>query len=151
MNPPQKYKFGFDAYGLLLFLLIMLPNIIWFTTPAPNDILRQPTTTPTLDTIGMAFQILMIAALCCIVRKNNQPLKLTPLLIATAAFTLTYWAGWITYYRGIATLPIILILTLAPCLAFICHSINRRNLPATILSTTFATCHILSSLYRLKA
>ncbi len=36
----KEYKLGFDRYGLLLFLLIMLPNFIWFAVPAPNDALR---------------------------------------------------------------------------------------------------------------
>ena len=26
----KKYRFGFDPAGLTIFLLIMLPNIIWF-------------------------------------------------------------------------------------------------------------------------
>lgn len=27
----SRYRFGFDFWGLLLFLLVMLPNFIWFT------------------------------------------------------------------------------------------------------------------------
>ena len=37
----KKYRFGFEPWGLLLFLVVMLPNLIWFAVPAPNDILRE--------------------------------------------------------------------------------------------------------------
>ena len=30
---PGKYKLGFDIWGLLLFLGIMVPNFIWFAVP----------------------------------------------------------------------------------------------------------------------
>ena len=36
----RQYKFGFEINGLVLFLVIMVPNFIWFFVPAPNDILR---------------------------------------------------------------------------------------------------------------
>ncbi len=32
----KKYKIGFDIWGALLFLIIMIPNFIWFVIPAPN-------------------------------------------------------------------------------------------------------------------
>ena len=35
----KKYRIGFDIFVLLLFLLIMIPNFIWFTVLVPNDIL----------------------------------------------------------------------------------------------------------------
>ena len=47
----QKYKLSFDIWGLLLFLIIMIPNFIWFAVPAPNDILRANSITETVDTI----------------------------------------------------------------------------------------------------
>lgn len=37
----KKYEFGFDVGCLLLFLIIMIPNFIWFAAPAPNDVLRM--------------------------------------------------------------------------------------------------------------
>lgn len=36
----KKYTLGFDIWGLIIFLIIMIPNFIWFAVPAPNDILR---------------------------------------------------------------------------------------------------------------
>ena len=48
----KKYRLGFDIWGALLFLIIMVPNFIWFVVPAPNDILRVDSITKTLDTVA---------------------------------------------------------------------------------------------------
>ena len=56
----KNYKLGFNIWGLLLFLIIMLPNFIWFAIPAPNDILRADSVTPTVDAIGSFCQIFFI-------------------------------------------------------------------------------------------
>jgi hypothetical protein len=32
MTPLNQYRFGLDPWGLILFLLVMLPNFIWFAT-----------------------------------------------------------------------------------------------------------------------
>ena len=63
----KNYKFGFDPWGLGLFLVIMLPNCIWFAVPAPNDILRAESVTPLLDTVGQVLQVVLAAALCGVV------------------------------------------------------------------------------------
>lgn len=54
----NKYKIGFDIFGLILFLLIMIPNIIWFSIPAPNDILRNESITPVIDTVNCSMHVL---------------------------------------------------------------------------------------------
>lgn len=56
----KKYKFGFDIWGMIVFLIIMLPNFIWFAVPAPNDILRTESITVIIDAIGSICQVLMI-------------------------------------------------------------------------------------------
>ena len=47
----KKYKLSFDIWGLLLFLIIMIPNFIWFLYPAPNDVLRADSVTGGIDRI----------------------------------------------------------------------------------------------------
>lgn len=86
----KQYRFGFDPWGLLLFLLVMLPNFIWFAVPAPDDILRADSVTPVVEAIGSVFQVLTVACLClafilfAIDRKN-----LSAILFATV-FTLCH-------------------------------------------------------------
>ncbi len=76
----KKYKLSFDIWGLLLFLIVMIPNFIWFAVPAPNDILRADSITGTIDTAASVCQVLMVAALC--VFRNVESKRLAFLFFA---------------------------------------------------------------------
>ena len=68
----KNYKVGFDIWGALLFLIIMIPNFIWFAVPAPNDILRTDSITQILDTVASVCQVLMIVLLCILKNKDQE-------------------------------------------------------------------------------
>lgn len=108
----KKYKIGFDVWGLLLFLMIMIPNFIWFAIPAPNDVLRTSSITETIDTVASACQVLMVAVLCILRNRESKKLCVNRLTVTAAV-----------YYAGIANEIVILGLTMPPCLAFfvLCH------------------------------
>ena len=82
MKPLKQYRFGFDPWGLLLFLLVMLPNFIWFAVPAPNDTLRTDSATPVADAIGSVFQVLTVAYLCFVILLLTVPPCLAFILFA---------------------------------------------------------------------
>lgn len=138
----KNYKFGFDICSLLLFLIIMLPNFIWFAIPAPNDILRADSITPTVDAIGSFCQIFFIIALCILQRKSTPKIQVNPLIITVIASVLLYFTGWIFYYVGVTKPFIILLLTIPPCSAFIFFAIDRKNAIALIPAIGFTICHI---------
>ena len=128
----KNYKLGVDIYSLLLFLIIMLPNFIWFALPAPNDILRTDSVTP----------IFFIIALCILQRKSTPKIQVNPLIIMVIASVLLYLTGWIFYYFGVTNPLIILLLTIPPCSAFIFLAIDRKNIIALIPAIAFTICHI---------
>jgi len=134
---------GFDIWGLALFLVIMLPNFIWFAIPAPDDVLRNLSQTPTIDRIASVFQVVMVAALCVIINQVRRKPMSKALLIAILIFILLYLIGWCLYYAGITSPVVILDLCAAPCLAFILFSVSRRNAAALISASVFMLCHIL--------
>ena len=142
MRKIKHYQFGFEVWGLVLFLLVMLPNFIWFAIPAPNDILRTASSTPIIDMVSSFFQDLTIACLCFIVNRNRPPLRLSPCVIATIACIALYYIGWVFYYTGNTQAYIILLLTVPPCAAFILFSVDRNNLPALVFASAFAVCHL---------
>ena len=85
----SRYRFGFDFWGLLLFLLVMLPNFIWFAFPAPDAILRTESVTPVVDIIGSVFQVLTLPPclafiLFAIDRKN------LPAVVLAVGFTVCH-------------------------------------------------------------
>lgn len=139
----KQYRFGFDPWGLLLFLLVMLPNFIWFAVPAPNDILRTDSVTPVVDAIGSVFQVLTVACLCLVIHTSRSKLRFSSLIIATVVCVAIYYIGWGLYYTTNVSPIVIFLLTLPPCLAFILFAADRKNLPAVIFATVFAVCHLV--------
>lgn len=141
----KKYKFGFDVWGLLLFLIIMIPNFIWFAVPAPNDVLRMDSITPIVDTIGSVCQSLMIAVLCIKKNRDCKKIHFSPLIIAVCGCCLLYFAGWAFYYCGTVNAVVILGLTLPPCMAFLLFALDRKNYIAVFPTVVFTACHIIYS------
>lgn len=89
----KKYKLSFEVWGLLLFLIIMIPmipNFIWFAIPAPNNILRANSITETIDTVASVCQVLMIAALCIVRNQESKKLCVTPFIIVVIGCCLLY-------------------------------------------------------------
>ena len=137
------YRFGFDFWGLFLFLLVMLPNFIWFAVPAPNDVLRADSVTPVVDVMASICQVLTVACLCFLINEERGKLRFSPLVITAVICVAVYYLGWALYYSGIASSWVILLLTLPPCLAFILFAADRKNLPAVLFATAFAVCHVI--------
>ena len=140
------YRFGFDFLGLLLFLLVMLPNFIWFATPSPNDVLRAESVTPVVDVIASVCQVLTVACLCFLINEERGKLRFSSLVIAAVVCVAFYYLGWALYYSGIANSWVILLLTLPPCLSFILFATDRKNLPAVLFATVFAVGHLVFAL-----
>lgn len=139
----KKYRFGFDIWGLVIFLIVMIPNFIWFAVPAPNDILRSESATVIIDTAGSICQALFIGFLCVIINKERSKLHFSPLIISSVICIILYFAGWVLYYNGITDPLVIISLTLPPCLAFILFALDRRNIIAVIFAVGFTVCHLI--------
>lgn len=137
----RKYRMGFDLWGLLLFLAIMLPNVIWFLVPAPVDILRNPSVTPAIDTAASVFQVIMVAAICMLrndIYRKPMGMGWRGGIVAAVLF---YFAGWVFYYAGVVNALVIMDLCIAPCAAFILFALARRNAVAFAADVVFILCH----------
>ena len=141
----KHYRLGFDPWGLGLFLLIMIPNFVWFALPAPNDILRAESVTPLLDNLGQIVQIVLAAAMCGVVNSANGGSGKRGLVAGVVLCVVLYFAGWAVYYTGVTSAAVVLTLCLAPCGAFLFHSAARGNAPALLAAGGFAVCHLIST------
>lgn len=139
----QKYKFGFDLWGLVLFFIIMIPNFIWFAIPAPDDILRAESKTEAIDTIASVCQVLMVISLCIFVNKERKKFRINPLVITILISCLLYFIGWIFYYNGVINAAVILDLCVMPCLSFLFFAIDRKNMIAIVPVSIFTICHLI--------
>ena len=139
----KNYRLSFEFWGLLLFLIIMIPNFIWFAVPAPNDILRTESRTETIDMVANVCQIGMIAALCVLRNKKWERIRMNPFVIGVIGCCLVYFLSWIAYYCGIVNGVVILGLTIPPCFSFLLFALDRRNGIALILISIFTICHLI--------
>lgn len=139
----KKYRFGFDISGLVIFLIVMIPNFVWFSVTAPNDILRNESVTAIVDMIGSIFQVLFIASLCILINKERNKLHFSSLIIFSIICIAIYFIGWVLYYNGITNSLVILSLTFPPCLAFILFALDRKNIIAVVFATCFTICHLI--------
>jgi len=143
VNLLKKYRFGFDIWGLLLFMAIMIPNFIWFGIPAPNDVLRADSVTEIFDTAASVCQVLMVMILCTLINREREKISMTPLIIAVFICCILYYTSWVMYYFGLTNAAVILGLTIPPCLAFLLFAVDRKNRIAVIPITVFTICHLV--------
>ena len=139
----KKYKMGFDIWGLVLFLIIMIPNFIWSAVPAPDDILRTESTTKVIDTIGSIFQVLMIFTLCVFINPKRKKLSFTKTIIAMICCCVIYYCCWVFYYLGVTNWLVIMGLTIPPCMAFLFFAIDRKNYISVVPIAIFTVCHVI--------
>ena len=139
----KNCKLSFEIWGLLLFLIVMIPNFIWFAIPAPNDILRAESITEMVDTAASVCQILMIVSICIFRNRESKKLCISPFVIMVTVCYLLYVASWIAYYNGMTNAVVILGLTVPPCLTFMFFAIDRKNSIALIPISIFTIYHLI--------
>ena len=70
----KNYRLCFEFWGLILFLIIMIPNFIYFVFPPLHDIFQTNSITETIDKAAFVSQIFMIISLCFL--KNIKSKKI---------------------------------------------------------------------------
>ena len=60
----KNYRLSFEIFGLFLFLIIMMPNFIYFVFSTPHDIFQVNSITKNIDKAAFVSQIFMIVSLC---------------------------------------------------------------------------------------
>ena len=140
----KKYTIQFDLSGLLVFLMVMIPNFIWFAVPAPNDVLRNESVTPTLDLIASIFQVIMVGLLCLVRNKSVSHIRFPSVkMVLCSLSVLLYFTAWIAYSTGIVTAAVLLALCIFPCAAFFFFEAEKKNYLAMIPTAGFTVLHLL--------
>ncbi|MDD4847879.1 MAG: hypothetical protein PHR53_03825 [Bacteroidales bacterium] len=129
----------------------MIPNFIWFAIPTENDVLRAASLTPVIDMVATIFQVIMIASLCLIKNIEYQKSENKKRLFEIIISVVIYYFGWCMYYSQIVNTAVILILCIAPCIAFIIYSIEKKNLVALISAIVFMMFHTIYGLVNFPA
>jgi len=140
----KQYKFGFSIKGLIAFLLVMAPNIVWMIAPPVNDVLAgNSAAAPALDIVQNVCRWMVVALLILLVNKSEKKNKLSKIFIAAAALCLlVYYVSWALYYIGYADPWMVVIgMAAAPSLYFIFVALWLNNYPAVVPGIIFAVIH----------
>ena len=137
----KQYEIGFDFWGFILFLAIMIPNFVWYFVPVENDILDIPTMTPVIDRISRIFQFLAVGALCVLRNVDGKTPMNTAKKIAIAVGYVIYITGWTIYFTGHSSNFTVIIITIVPAVMLMIFSSGRRNILAFYAFLMFLIFH----------
>lgn len=132
---------AFSWKGLVVFLLPMLPNLLFFIKKSP--ITNDPVSTnyPWLEAVEHGSQIIFIVCLIMLVsKKKSLILTIYPAVMGILLFI--YYGLWIGYFFIGADFTMLLFMAIIPVLYFIVGALWLHNLPAFIFSSLFGIAHI---------
>ena len=140
----EKYKFGIDFWGLILFALIMLPTIVYLCIPGLGKISSSYVG---LDVSSKVFQVIAVALLILVVRKERAKFSLTrPLVFFAGIFLMLYYIAWIFFFCGYGNSADLLFLAVCPCVSLLLYEIEGKNWFALCPTAIFAILHVVSTL-----
>ena len=143
----EKYKWGFDFWALVLFAVLMLPNIIYWCIPEFSDLGGDGV----IDTFANILQVFGVGLLIFLVQKEGKEKKekkyfFDSLFMTASLMLLLYYAAWMIYFFGTLNTGIVLFLAGCPCIALILFAIERKNYIALVPLAIFGVLHIVSAL-----
>jgi len=133
---------GFSWKGLVVFLLPMLPNILFFILPDPNGSMAVTNNNFLLDIIENGSRVMFFALLIFGVSKNESPV-LCGYTIFMAIILLSYYGFWIAYFTIGTNFIMLMSMDVFPVIYFILAEIWLHNLLAIAPLTIFGIAHII--------
>jgi len=153
----QNQYFGFFALGLVFFLLQELPYMIMpFISLDSNPLMEMQDKSVFLNTIEKVLGISCIVIMLFLVRGDAKWFSLSTtqeiffFTLAMAAIA-GYFAGWIFYWSGFQSLPLILCTLVAlPPIYYAFIGLWRGNYVLAVLGGLFLIAHISNVWNNLK-
>ncbi len=133
---------GFSLKGLVIFLLPMLPNILFFILPKPNSSLAVANNHSLLDIIEHGSQAIFFVLLIFGVSKTESPV-LCGYTILMVMLLLSYYGLWLAYYTVGTNFTMIMLMAIFPVSYFFLAEIWLQNLLAIVPLTIFGITHII--------
>ncbi|MBL4933281.1 hypothetical protein [Clostridium paridis] len=140
----MNYYFGFSFYGLIIFLLPMIPNLFYFIKPVPYTLGNNENKHVLLDIIENIFRVVFFTMLILVV--SEQAIKIhSTHIIWIVIILLLYYVFWGFFFIGKVNLIIILGLAIFPVTYFILSEIWLHNYIAIIPTGLFGIIHVIIS------
>jgi hypothetical protein len=133
---------GFSWKGLMIFLLPMLPNILFFICKDPNGSMAATNNHLILDIIEHGSQAIFIALLIFVVSKKDSPILCGYTIIMLISL-LAYYGFWIVYFTAGTNYILLMSMAIFPVVYFILAEIWLHNILAIIPTLIFGIVHII--------
>lgn len=145
-------KFGFSYIGLIIFILPMLINIVYFILPPINGEQEQENNNKFLEMIEQGSRVIF-AVLICILINNTQLNYRSCLLYLSILFLILYYIVWIRYFingRDVKMLGkrfffVPMPLAVFPVLYFLFAALWMKNYIAALIMIVFGIAHNIIS------
>lgn len=146
LNKP-KYEIALSVPGLVLLLLLNLPDVIWILHPAENDVLISKPAFLPLDILAIIFVICFNALICIIANRSVEPFSFkSPYIIMIVFLMIGYYVLWGLYYNLVRGPALVFGMDLLPCLICGLFVIDRKNYAALPPLLLFTIGHLVASL-----
>lgn len=138
----MDYAFGFSVKGLIVFLLPMVPNLLYFLFPKNKSLGNVSEKHLVLDIIEHGSQAVFILLLVFLPNRQDSPV-LSPYTLCFGSVLFLYFVLWIFYFSGSKMLLILFGLAILPVIYFILAEIWLHNYPAVIPTAVFGIAHTI--------
>ena len=153
----QQQYIGFFAIGLVLILIQELPYIIMtLIPPSSNPLMEMQDKSALLNAIEKVLGVSCIITMLFLVRGDAKWFSLTTrreaafFAVAVAAL-IGYFVGWVFYWSGYQSLPLILCSLVAlPPIYYAFIGLWRRNYVLAVLGGLFLSAHLMNVWNNLK-
>lgn len=135
-----QISIGFSWKGLAVFLLPMLPNVLFFILKDPNSRTAVTNNHLLLDIIEHGSQGIYAALLIFIVSRKASPI-LSGYMVFISLFLLAYFGLWVAYFTVGANFTMLMLMAIIPVIYFIIAGIWLHNLPAVVFTVIFGVAH----------
>ncbi len=139
------YAVAFSLTGLILYVLQLLPNIVWLAMPPANDVLKHNSSPhAALNVVEQTFGFVTVALLIIVVsRVGTQGRNGSWLLVCAAGFLAAYYLAWVLYYQGnVSGWLLVLGIAAMPPVYFFFVASWMKNYLALIPCAIFGIAHV---------
>lgn len=137
----------FNIYGIIMLVLIMIPNIVYFQKNKDIDVkkMRESSSLEITENILRYMVILFFAVNTGLFEYGFADKKLIAVwAIASAVLIAVYYAGWVKYFKC-KTFAVEILLAVVPSIVFIFSGIMMRCYVALVLSVLFGIVHVYTT------
>ena len=145
-------KLRLSVIGLIIFLLPMLINVVYFMLAPKGESKVESNGTNVIEIIEQGSRILFAITICFLVSNKDVNFK-SPFLYISLLFLVLYYIVWIRYFiggmgeklLGMNFLFVPIHLAIFPVLYFIFASLWMNNYIATAIMIIFGISHFIVS------